>query len=53
MADSHIVPLNDLKRHRLSRDCWCCPTQDDEYPEVWVHHSADGRESYERGRKKH
>lgn len=45
--------MDDIRLHQLSKDCWCRPTQDDDYPEVWVHNSADGREPYERGRKKH
>jgi hypothetical protein len=48
-----MLPLKDLKRHDLSRNCWCNPQQDDENPTVWIHNSADGREEYEAGRKMH
>ncbi len=48
-----MLPLQDIRRHDLSRNCWCGPKRDDEYPEVWVHRSADGREDYEAGRKMH
>lgn len=47
----HVVPLNDLREHTASTDCWCNPTEDDEWPDVWVHHSMDKREEYEEGRK--
>jgi hypothetical protein len=48
----HVVPMNDLKDHIASVDCWCGPTEDDEWPGVWVHHSMDKREEYEEGREK-
>jgi hypothetical protein len=50
---SHFIPMNDLKRHKLSKDCWCRPERDSNYPDVWVHNSADGREKYEAGGKMH
>ena len=40
----HVVPMDDLRPHTSSRKCWCGPTQDEEEPSVWVHHSLDGRE---------
>ena len=41
----HILPLNDLIEH--TADCECCnPFLDD--GGVWIHHSADKREQYER-----
>ena len=41
----HVIPLNDLKEHECSEDCWCGPTLDDESDGlVYVHHSLDGRE---------
>ncbi len=46
----HVVPLNDLREHNASADCWCKPTEEDEWPGVWVHHSMDKREEYEQGR---
>ena len=50
-ANIHVVPLNDLREHEASRDCWCNPTEDEGWPGVWVHHSMDRREEYEEGRK--
>lgn len=43
------MPLNDLREHESSPDCWCRPTPDDESPYVYLHHSLDGREKYESG----
>jgi len=48
----HVVPLGDLREHESSKDCWCSPTQDDEWSEVWVHNSMDGREKFETGERK-
>jgi hypothetical protein len=48
----HVVPVNDLREHTPRPDCWCNPTEDNEWPDVWVHHSMDKREEYEQGRKK-
>jgi hypothetical protein len=48
----HVVPINDLREHTPRPDCWCNPTEDNEWPDVWVHHSMDKREAYEQGRKK-
>ncbi len=50
-ARIHVVPINDLREHELSVDCWCKPTEDDEWPDIWVHHSMDEREEYENERK--
>jgi nicotinamide mononucleotide adenylyltransferase len=47
----HVVPLNDLREHEARTDCWCKPAEDDEYPDIWVHHSMDQREQYEEGRE--
>ena len=44
--DWHVVPVNDLRDHAVSEDCWCGPTNDEG---VWVHHSLDRREEYEGG----
>lgn len=52
-AELHIVPSDDLREHSPHPDCWCRPTRDDEAEaEVWIHHSLDGREDYERGERK-
>lgn len=48
----HVVPINDLREHTASVDCWCQPTEDDEWPDVLVHHSMDQREDYEVGKEK-
>lgn len=40
----HIVPVNDLRDHRASINCWCKPVEHDEEPDVWVHNSMDVRE---------
>lgn len=47
----HVVPVNDLREHVDSKECWCRPTEDEECPDLWVHHSMDRREEYEEGRK--
>lgn len=47
----HVVPLNDLREHVASTDCWCKPTED-AWPDVWVHHAMDKREEYEEGKEK-
>jgi hypothetical protein len=44
----HVTPLDDLREHFRSPDCWCGPTEEDGY---FVHHSMDRREEYENGRK--
>ena len=48
----HVIPLDDLREHDCNPDCWCHPTPDDEDPQVWVHHSMDGREAFETGERK-
>jgi nicotinamide mononucleotide adenylyltransferase len=48
----HVVPLNDLREHEARTTCWCKPTEDDEWPDIWVHHSMDRREEYEEGRER-
>lgn len=49
----HCIPLNDIKVHELDADgtCWCHPREDNDRADFWIHNSADGRESYEEGRK--
>jgi hypothetical protein len=49
----HIVPIGDLRDHYADPTCWCTPTEDEEDPGIWVHHSMDRREEYELGRMKH
>lgn len=48
MAEYHVVPVNDLREHEDSPDCWCRPDYDES---VYIHHSMDRREEYEQGRK--
>jgi hypothetical protein len=49
----HIVPINDLREHKSSKDCWCNPVQDEEESGIWVHNSMDGREHYDEAGKLH
>jgi hypothetical protein len=44
----HVMPLDDLREHQLTLECWCRPVLD----EVVIHNSMDGREEYERGERK-
>jgi|Laugrespbdmm15sd_2_1035082.scaffolds.fasta_scaffold12957_6 hypothetical protein len=50
----HIVPLNDLRDHEESVDCWCQPELlDDDYADcVYLHPAMDGREAFESGERK-
>lgn len=48
--DRQVFPLNDLREHDLSENCWCKPTLTEDG--VLVHNSADRRELYERGELK-
>lgn len=43
---SHVIPIEDLKPHTLTRACWCRPRDDEN---VIVHNSLDQREAIERG----
>lgn len=46
----HIYPINDLREHEITEDCWCKPEYDDGYV---IHKAMDDRESYQNGRKMH
>ena len=46
----HTIPVDDLREHMESRECWCKPRQDEDEPHVWIHNSMDRREEYEQGR---
>ena len=46
----HVVPINDLREHTCSTECWCKPTVDED-DDIAIHHSMDRREEYEQGRK--
>lgn len=45
-GERHVTPISDLRPHDESPTCWCSPTDDEG---VWVHHSLDRREAFERG----
>lgn len=51
----HVVPVADFREHVAEEGCWCHPTLDDgwEYGQekIFVHHSMDGRESFEEGKR--
>jgi len=45
----HIIPLNDLKPHTPTTDCFCQPElSSSEPPVTYDHNSVDGREAEER-----
>lgn len=44
----HVMPVNDLRPHDESLQCWCRPVDD---AGVVVHNSMDGREDFEEGRR--
>ena len=46
----HVYPLNDLREHEMSKECWCRPDVDEDG--VCVHNALDGREAYEIGERK-
>ena len=45
------MPVNDLRDHEITLQCWCCPTEDDECPGLFVHHAMDQREQFENGER--
>lgn len=47
-GERHVTPIGDLREHQESSGCFCHPTDD---KGVWVHHSLDRREEYERGER--
>lgn len=47
-GERHVIPIDDLRPHTETWRCWCQPTADDG---VWVHHSLDKREEFERGER--
>ena len=49
MPDIHVLPVNDLREHVESEDCWCHPRIERVGDDGWlvVHNSADGRELVE------
>lgn len=51
-SNIHVMPVNDLREHVDSPDCWCKPTPAEDEPRVLVHHSMDGREDFETGKRR-
>jgi hypothetical protein len=49
---THVIPAADAIEHQTYPACWCRPVWDDD-AEMWVHHSADGREEREEPRPKY
>ena len=45
----HILPVNDLRDHEESENCWCRPRYEDG---VIIHNAMDQRELYETGERK-
>ena len=48
--DVHVLPIDDLREHEETRQCWCRPRLLQDAPEdavVIVHAALDGRELYE------
>ncbi len=45
MREYHILPINDLREHEESVNCWCGPEED--VDGLIVHNSMDRREDYE------
>lgn len=43
--NGHVIPVDDVWTHKADSDCWCHPTLDNG---VFVHHSCDGRELFEK-----
>ena len=44
----HVMPVNDLREHDDSKNCWCNPLYDQE-DNIYIHNSMDNREKYESG----
>lgn len=45
-TSEHVIPMDDLRPHEESSQCWCRPFDEDG---IWVHNSMDKRELAERG----
>jgi hypothetical protein len=49
-SDLHVMPIQDLREHEHSRECWCRPrieTGEQFSVPVVVHNAMDGRELVE------
>ncbi|HDR0738531.1 hypothetical protein NMV02_10975 [Pasteurella multocida] len=42
----HVYPVNDLREHEHSENCWCKPIVL-ESADICIHHAMDQRDSYE------
>lgn len=51
-GDAHVTPIDDLREHTLTADCWCKPVRDEENPDIVAHNALDGREFVERGERR-
>lgn len=49
VCEKHVIPVDDLREHAPSVDCWCQPFEDDEMPHLYAHNSMDRREAIENG----
>jgi hypothetical protein len=47
----HTLPIEDIRMHEISTECWCNPFFDKKL-EIVIHNSADGREDFEDGTRK-
>lgn len=45
---THVTPVNDIRPHTYSADCWCEP-EINKLDHIVIHNSADQREAYEYG----
>jgi hypothetical protein len=43
----HVVPDEDMRKHRITIACWCRPKLDAQSADVVVHNAMDERERYE------
>ena len=48
---THVLPIDDLREHEETAECWCNPDLNEELM-IAVHHSADNREAFEKGERK-
>lgn len=46
--DVQVVPVDDLREHEISKDCWCRPVQDPDDPWLYGHNALDQRDKYEK-----
>ena len=41
VIEFNVIPLDDIKEHVPSNQCWCSPDYEDG---IYIHHSMDNRE---------